>query len=368
VPLKCGNPPELENADLVFETDQVQDGSLLTERTFFTNATCGGRVYYQCHPGYIPFFESSDDRDSNPYSICDESGSGCFQKIIGSCAPITCPRIESPQPNSWMPIYLGSEIERFHDYRVLSGESLRNSQLAENFPVGTQALYECYEDFTAHANSDFMETTVNIIRDVNAANVSSPISDQVINNLANANVRVVDDNRFVDEFYPCCRSEDDDSTENMISLSNGKPGRFPAQIACHNSKVRRECMPNGEWSAASHTCKCDQPNLHSSQSWTECERYQFWKLQNSRPRDNIIPITPSTVVDSSSVDVSPELTTISIPDPTSSATPVVSTNISPDSSSEASLTTTTTTTTSTSTSDAVAVSSLLMPVALVGAL
>ena len=287
-PLICGNPPQLENADLVFETNVITGQT--EQRTFFTNATCGQKVYYECMPGYRAFFQNSDT-ETRPYAVCKADGSGCFDKIVGSCVPITCPRIEVPEANSWMPIYLGSDIERYHDYRTLNTEKVRNFQRGQDFAIGTQAVYECYEDFSAKPDcqqdcQSFFNKTVNIARDIAAANPSAAHSDQdsLLITQSNSVVRVLRDpsqnlpDRDAEErFKTCCRSEETDTTQEMLDREDGILDRFPAQIACHNSKVRRECMPDGRWSEPSHTCMCEKP---AEVKMTECERFRWWRLEN----------------------------------------------------------------------------------------
>jgi len=241
-------------------------------------------------PGFRAFFENSDT-ETRPYAVCKEDGSGCFDKIVGSCVPITCPRIEVPEENSWMPIYIRADVERYHDYRTLNTEEVRTFQRGQDFSIGTQALYECYEDFSAKPDcrqdcQSFFNKTVNINRDIAAANPSEAYSDQDSLQITenNAVVRVLRDplQNLPDadpeeRFKTCCRSEETDTTQQMLDREDGLLDRFPAQIACHNSKVRRECMPDGRWSEPSHTCMCEKP---AKPDMTECERFRWWRLDN----------------------------------------------------------------------------------------
>jgi hypothetical protein len=277
----CSNPPLVENADLVFDVEPIVNGEPGFDdgkNTFTTDAHCGKPVFYDCKPGYLASFNVDDSAKANekmlgtdrPFSLCSDEGTGCYSKVYGPCAAITCPPLTVGENNAWMPFYLKAGQKIYHDaVETLNSEiaAVRDFQNQVSYPQGTQALFECYEDFEAEPKQNMLAISKDLDCDFYAAN---PTERGTNTNNRLSYIRQQTDNNV------CCRSHDEFDTtsemvNNLVNRDNVNEGlRWKNVIACFNDKLRRVCQADGTWSDAAYECKCTNNKPVPS---TDCEHY-----------------------------------------------------------------------------------------------
>jgi len=284
----CSNPPLVENADLVFDVEPIVNGEPGFDdgkNTFTTDAHCGKPVFYDCKPGYLASFNVDDSAKANekmlgtdrPFSLCSDEGTGCYSKVYGQCVAITCPPLTVGENNAWMPFYLKAGQKIYHDaVETLNSEiaAVRDFQNQVSYPQGTQALFECYEDFEAEPKQNMLAISKDLDCDFYAAN---PTERGINTNNRLSYIRRQTDNN------ECCRSHDEFDTtsemvNNLVNRDNVNEGlRWKNVIACFNDKLRRVCQADGTWSDAAYECKCTNNKPVPS---TDCEHYMYHMFRN----------------------------------------------------------------------------------------
>merc|ERR1712226_1033982 len=173
-PLECSNPKDLMVDGVIVG---IPEGKSTTD----WRASVGESITYKCADGY-------QAKDGNaPTSLCvrkpldklkttDDMGQlGFFADIVGECEPIakTCaPLATASEENAWEPVYLGSgAITTCHaaDFWRDNANINPDFQDSAESPAGTKAVFECYDDFIAHKQTDFLKKTYDITEEIHCA-------------------------------------------------------------------------------------------------------------------------------------------------------------------------------------------------------
>lgn len=237
VPVQCANPHDLLDAD------NNVIGKALKNAAGNYKSSIGNCLEYECADGY----EWSGD--SAPRSCCDDidpnldgpSGQfGCYSKIIGGCKPIGgCGPPTAVYDNAWggvvwnaMPLDCHND-DTWMNFDV-THKAYQPSQNQTEYKNGNVAIYECYDDFSAFKEDDFITLTRNIAWETGCANGGS--ND------------------------PCRLTETDVYVNNWAA--NKK-----VRVSHLNDKIVSYCE-NGEWIAPSHACLCGEEIARRTADWT----------------------------------------------------------------------------------------------------
>lgn len=235
VPVQCANPHDLLDAD------GNVIGKALKNAAGNYKSKIGQCIEYECADGY----EWSGD--SAPRSCCDDndphnhpSGQfGCYSAIVGGCKPIGgCGPPTAVYDNAWSPVIFASAGGDCHHDTMWKDfdAAFKARQPSQNntvFNNGDVAVYECYDDFNAYKEDDFITLTRNIAWETGCA--AGTLND------------------------PCRLVETDVYVNNWLATSKIRTSGF-------NDKIVSYCE-NGQWIAPSHQCLCPEEISRREAEW-----------------------------------------------------------------------------------------------------
>lgn len=219
MPVMCANPHELMEGDDVIGKPNGHKSAI------------DGRITYECAAGY------ENAQDLAPYSECTDSDPetypsgqfGCYSAIVGTCKPILgCSPPTADYDNAWGPAIFQTVGEDCHhdDMWLDFDPAFKTRQSSDVFNNGDIAIYECYDDFTAYKEDNFMELTRDISMEVDCADGDKQPDDE------------------------CRLRETDDLLDEWTSAAR-------VHISTNNDKIVSICE-NGQWLQPSHACKCQE--------------------------------------------------------------------------------------------------------------
>jgi len=215
VAVQCANPFDLLDAD----------GNVIGW-PIESKAGCGGTITYACAEGYAPDGDAptSTCTDSAPTQTTGDFGKqGFFSAIVGTCVPVACTGRPDTPANAWDPVMFTSGIPA--DCKAAIDTSVAgfvDAQSAAAYALGSEAIFECYDDFDAVPKADYAGLVYDHAEESGCA-VNS------------------DDG---------CRTDQTDAlfTQNAADNTIG--------VITNNGRVVSRCI-NGAWSAPSHECVCE---------------------------------------------------------------------------------------------------------------